>query len=263
MSTPDNTLDRQLAEMVSCISQAKLDAYASLLPGQNENMKVRLFFTMSQLSSYFFLPLQILELALRNKINDSLIALYSTRKKRMVTHKYGSGNPHEWYLWMPQDLRTCKRIQRSLKHANDAISLSGRSASSLTIGDVISQISLGLWIKILDEWAMPGSDLHFWDRIVNHVFPFRGKVKRCEILDRLDKINRVRNRLFHHEPIWKDPGQPFVSLSDAFDSLENKFSEINMVIGWMTLNIEQRINALDKNVFKRQVSHYRNEFLNI
>ena len=47
-------------------------------------------------------------------------------------------------------------------------------------------------------------EVTFWRKLLSAVFPNAPAYlrKRDEIHARLDRIRRLRNRVFHHEPIW-------------------------------------------------------------
>ena len=66
--------------------------------------------------------------------------------------------------------------------------------------DVLSRITFGLWPELLKATYR---EKLFWQIYGTEVFPNKGKVKLSKIDDNLLKIGKLRNRLYHYEPLWK------------------------------------------------------------
>ena len=66
--------------------------------------------------------------------------------------------------------------------------------------DVLARITFGLWPEILKATYR---EKLFWQIYGSEVFPNKGKVKLSQIDDNLLKIGKLRNRLYHYEPLWK------------------------------------------------------------
>lgn len=177
-------------EIKSCLSPERMAIYEKLAPEafHDDNFLLNallIYQPMQTLSASLFIPLQYLEICLRNKVHNSLSAFYEARKKKIQL----PGAPNEWFLWLPQKGYTKSILQSTYEKVkpNDTF---------------ITHISLGTWKSILEERSDNRDPLHFWSGIVHEVFP-NAHVKKSVILQTLGSIVIIRNRLFHYEPIWK------------------------------------------------------------
>ena len=73
-----------------------------------------------------------------------------------------------------------------------------------------------------------------WPDLIPSVFPYyaRGQDDRKNISNRLEEIRLIRNRLFHHEPIWKFRGAK--TSEECIAELRRKFNDIFKAIGWIS-----------------------------
>ena len=72
-----------------------------------------------------------------------------------------------------------------------------------SVGDLVSGLSLGFWVSLFKGQY----ERVLWPCLLPEVFPHapRRQRSRREISKRLDRIRRLRNRVFHHEPVWRLP----------------------------------------------------------
>jgi hypothetical protein len=86
---------------------------------------------------------------------------------------------------------------------------------------VVADLTLGFWVGLFDS--------PYEQRFVNHIlgptFPYipRRFRARSHVLGMLEPIRRLRNRAFHHEPIWYRP------------DLSQRYEEILTVMSWINL----------------------------
>ncbi|MRR07316.1 MAG: hypothetical protein EG828_10310 [Deltaproteobacteria bacterium] len=71
-------------------------------------------------------------------------------------------------------------------------------------GRVVAALTFGFWAKGLFKTCY---EVSIWHRIINNVFPGvpRSQRTRRNIATELDALWNLRNRVFHHEPIWHFP----------------------------------------------------------
>lgn len=124
--------------------------------------------------------LNCLEISLRNSIHEAAIQEFGTVQ-------WFQGCLH------PQEFETVNQLHRELGSIGKA---NGPS-------ELVSNLTLGFWLslfRIRYEQVL-------WPRLLESVFPHchRNLRTRREIYSRLDRIRRLRNRVFHHEPIWHLP----------------------------------------------------------
>ena len=219
-------------EMILCLSESKLSTCSSLFQGKPAASELLMGYAVLQaLSSRFFIPLHFMEVTLRNKIHAALLQVYSTKdmKRRIRDHFGEDKEPSLWYTWMPSKEDTKKNITNAMEYAEKNAAISGRTP---TCGDVISELTLGTWIKILGEYMDIKHKLFYWDKAVDLIFPNRCHMRRRGILQQLSEVNIMRNRLFHHEPIWKAKGVS--TFEEAVKKLWEQLWLIHDVIAWMS-----------------------------
>ena len=90
-----------------------------------------------------------------------------------------------------------------------------------------------------------------WPKLLEPVFPHcpRSQRTRRNVYVRLDEIRRLRNRVFHHEPIWHLP------------DLEERHQEILETIGWISPAMLEMTRLLDRfdSVYTTGADHYARE----
>lgn len=209
-------------EIKKYLSHARLRPYEDIAILSSE-LDIALYNNIQLQSAFLFLPLQYLEVCLRNKINKAMCNFYYS-----ISHKITlPGLPKEWYLWMPSSENTIRNIHEAIKKAKREIR--GRA---MTSDDVISHLNFGIWRHILQERADNKDPLHFWRGTVHKIFP-NAPVKKDIILQTLANITNVRNRLFHHEPLWRSH-KHHNTIKNALKEIENKYTMIIQFIGWMS-----------------------------
>lgn len=127
--------------------------------------------------------LGFIEITLRNSIHDA------------ARHEFGDD------FWFRSLL---VGYEKSVIERMDA-HLSGSRAQVLP-GDFVSNLTFGFWVNLLSNRY----EAVLWPRLLQPVFPHiqpRFRTLR-NISRRFNSIRRLRNRVFHHEPIWNLPDLP-------------------------------------------------------
>lgn len=213
-------------EIVNALSADRLRPYALFTPYADEIHSIVPYDLVQWLSSMLFTPLQYIEVTLRNRLYDVLKKHYTWRRK-----KYSQlGDPAEWLKWMPTKKNTVKKI-------NDAYTFAQRNikARSVGVGDIISELSFGVWIDILKEHPIKGSPYHFWTFTQNKIFPNARGQTRETICAELLEIKKIRNRLFHYEPIWNN-----VSVKNchmALSEILKQYARVMHGVRWLSRDV--------------------------
>ncbi len=127
-----------------------------------------------------YAPLQHLEITLRNSLHTAI-----------GIHQNNTFWLHEatpWLdTWEQQKIREAK----------------SRLGVQPSPGKIVSDLNFGFWTGLFDSRY----EQILWPRLVVRVFPqFQPYSRpRQKISRRLNDIRHLRNRIFHHEPIWSDP----------------------------------------------------------
>lgn len=166
------------------VSLARFKTYLDYCGGDARGA-IELYCCNARLSQAIYLPLQIWEISLRNKLNDFLV------------WKYG----HDW----PYDTRRAVRNlqfndQKRLREAKERQERE-RKRSPVPTNAIVADLSAGFWVSLLTmSYDVPFSWRYNLGRIFPHKTPYRADAaKQCECLLAL------RNRVAHHEPIFHLP----------------------------------------------------------
>lgn len=108
----------------------------------------------------------------------------------------------------------------------------------LTHAKLVAELDLGFWTGLLSRYYMyrSASDQRLWPHLL--VFAFPHKVPRprhpSAVSALLNDIRQFRNRVFHHEPIWKLP------------DLARVRQDILAAIGWISPETRSLVAVHDR-----------------
>ena len=162
------------------ISHERLEAYRMRGADMNGmNLYVHYAWNIA-LSESLYPALQGLEIALRNSIHDA------------SAERFGTEN------WFSDDLSLLlPPEQDSIRKARGALIKEGKQPEE---EGVIAELSFGFWTSLFDVRY----EQRLWPWLLKPVFPFMPRSIRTRkmLSGRLNRIRHLRNRVFHHEPVW-------------------------------------------------------------
>jgi Abi-like protein len=201
--------DSDFQEICTVFSSERLQPYLD----QSENITDALeIYRINILFCEALYPsLQTFEIALRNTIDSAL--------KR----KYGE----DWY---------CNGKLILNKYATDEIQKCiiriKKQGKVATTGQITATLTLGFWKQLFNKEYMQS----IWIQHDRELFPFakssERQIKNIRIY--LETILRLRNRVFHHEPIWSDK------------NLISKHEDIYRLIRWINPKVASWIEENDR-----------------
>ena len=199
-----NTLERIL-------SKERLSPY--LLKHSNDYQKAIDHYKANiRISEAFYSPIAILEVGLRNNIDFQLQRKYSTT---------------EWFNH-PGFIKIITSFQ--IERIQEARTIILREKKSITSGKIIAELSFSFWTSLFDQKF----EKSLWQQL-RLAFPHCPKNirKRRTISRKLNGIRKLRNRIFHHEPIsWN------------FDALKSYRNEIIEGIDWLNSDLSLIFNDI-------------------
>ena len=154
-----------------------------------------------EISKAFYPMLSVFEIGLRNAIDYQLTRRFDTR---------------QWYD-SKEFLKTGKAFQID-KISKTKAHLIGEN-KLFTPGRIVSELSFGFWTSFFDK----SFENNLWKNL-RFVFPYCPKSirKRRTMSSKLNGIRKLRNRIFHHEPIsWN------------YSVLMNYYQELSEGIDWL------------------------------
>jgi hypothetical protein len=196
-------------------SRERLEAYRPI-GGSDLDLIANYLWNMA-LSEALYPVLQGLEVALRNSLHAAGASAFRND------------------LWF--DTSTVLPLHKNERAAvNKAKDNLRRHRKPITAGRLVAELNFGFWTNLFNSpyeqylWAPP--NLGLLDATFPHVpRSFRSRKK---LQPRLDKIRRLRNRVFHHEPIWNLP------------NLYDQHVEMIETIEWISPTVRATIKLIDR-----------------
>ena len=166
--------------IVRTLSAKRFDTYL-IAAGFNHDRALKLYIWNAELGAAFHLPIQSVEVALRNCVASSL------------SRQFG----HHW--WQNQ---TFIGILDQNRH-HDLVLAQRRIVKKnlpLVTSQMIAGLSFGFWVGMLHSRYNP----QIWSASLRRAFPFLPpNENRHSLYINTGKIASFRNRISHHEPLFK------------------------------------------------------------
>jgi hypothetical protein len=197
-------------EIAEALSFQRLEAYRQS-PSENEQQILPRYLRNVLLSEALYPVLHFLEVSLRNHTH-AIIA---------------EGVSDQGWLAKARCLES-----REAALVRKAIETLARQDKELNSGNLIAELNFGFWTSLFDVRY----ERVFWQRSIKHLFPEIPRTHRTRhtVSARLNRIRRLRNRVFHYEPIWH------------WKDLPEQHAAILETIGWMSPATAQTALAIDR-----------------
>jgi len=240
-------------EIIELFSKERLQTYYNFIKGPQDHVWLTIFpyLTMQQATALMYPSIHLAEVCLRNRIDCTLQSYFRSHPDKITDE---GGTPSNWYDWAPFDERILDKISDAKGRAR--IELKNRIPQR---GDIISRITFATWVSMFEEIVKDRSDRYIVREIAHMVFPNYQSPKLDYAIDRLHSIRKIRNRLFHHEPIWTH--DRVRNLRQAHERLVTIHKEILGAIKWISpkihsiyteewLNFDKTFEGLIKDQFE-------------
>lgn len=220
-----------MKDLIEAISLERLNTYR-ISPADTNDELIKRYTGNLILSESLYVAISVLEVALRNRINA---AIESEIKKDWLMQELEF--PSILFKNDFDQLEKAKNtIQTPLKRKDGT-----KIIPSLTNGKLIAELTLGFWVHLFNN----AYNYKIWmryNKVFKKVFPHYGRVfwsgkpentnKRVSLIyAKLRKVLRLRNRIYHNEPIFNHP-----------DGLDNIYSDIEKLAMAMSPEIYDYIN---------------------
>jgi hypothetical protein len=195
MAVPTLTANHHRA-VATLLSPPRLAPYLRA-SGGNLRAALKLYQWNVEMSSAVYMMLHLVEVFLRNSIDERLRVWNATQTNPRTGRPHGMG-----WLLDPSHLieRVVRRdeIDKATQRAKRAVRDSATSQRPITHDDVLAQLTFGTW-RFLLPGRDPGRQL-LWREAVNGAFPGLRRPVRDLVRD-VDRLHRLRNRVAHLEPL--------------------------------------------------------------
>ena len=220
-----------LESLSEFISDARLKPYREAVESDDELLIYALYFWNTALCESFYPALQALEVGLRNSLSSAI--------SRHTGLDY-------WFadVLTEQHSEELSKIRRRLRN-------NAGQPVNITTDLAVGNSEFGFWTRFFtNEYADPRKSNHIPPAVLISAFPHRpqrGNFDLAAINRRLSPIQRFRNRVFHHEPIWH------------LDNLEQVHFWLLDTIRWLNPDMVDILRLVDRfpEVHSSGPGHYR------
>jgi hypothetical protein len=168
------------AVLAQSLSHERLGKYLATAKGDLD-AALFLYERNMRLASAFYVPLQCLEICLRNRLHGAM------------THAFGA----DWFANGRPAL-----LYHEAMVIRDLLSRLSHAATPVTPGTVVAELHFGFWVAMLGT----GYDAGLWRAVLYRAFLNRGRrMGRSAVHGRMNALRRFRNRVAHYETIYERP----------------------------------------------------------
>lgn len=170
-------------KLTQVLSTERLDAYRHRAEG-NGNLNLFCHYAWNiALSESLYPTLQALEVILRNTLHDAARSHFDR---------------DDWF----DDVKVIHH-RHEVGALEKARSKLRRERKQPDAGRIIAELNFGFWTSLLDRRY----EQVLWPAIIKDAFPHmpRHDRTRSNLAKRFNEVRNLRNRIFHHEPIWYWP----------------------------------------------------------
>ncbi|HAT2009107.1 hypothetical protein G5S93_13375 [Legionella pneumophila serogroup 1] len=203
-----------MKEYISALSIDRLTSYEILCPSKVDTDIIGAYHWNLLISQAFYPFIHSVEVALRNSIHHA------------ATKKF------ENEFWF--DIVVTDGKSRSI--LEDTKNDLHRRFGQVTASDIVAGLTFGFWTNLIKQktYTDQFNPNRLWPDLIPSVFPHyaRGHDDRKNISKRFEEIRLIRNRLFHHEPIWKFKNAQ--TPQECIAELRRKFNDTFKAIGWIS-----------------------------
>lgn len=199
MFIPSNPM--ALADLMSAISHPRLSNYRSFFQTSSDMEALGLYQWNEDLSAGLFRALTTLEVVLRNQFHRVLSLHYGG---------VGATHSRDWYAHLKLSSLSAAKVQE-VTHKKKAGAWVPRNPPR-SPDDVVSKLTFGFWPHLLDVQLDTLNAPVLWKNLIPLILPghrqkspeyWKKQASQDQLFARLDLCNELRNRIAHHEPIWK------------------------------------------------------------
>lgn len=200
--------------LTNALSTPRIGVYIAKTTPKTCLESTSLYFYNVLLCESLYPAIHILEITLRNNINEAL--------------KQSTGQS-DWYD-IPYLL-----INNQTSQVAQAKTKILQSNKPITSDQIVSELSMGFWVGLFNA-AYEHPLWRKYNKLMSQTIPRASKHQRTRdnLSRRLNPIRELRNRVFHHESIW-----------DQRD-LDQVHTTIYEVLKWLNPDMAQLLSAVDR-----------------
>jgi len=237
--------------ILNSISQHRFSTYQTdVFKGATDEECLGIYLWNKQLASAFLPALQILEVSLRNAIYQAKIEYEEENiEKKFAAHAWAAKKAEIDRSWFITVMTAANNLEsyRQIDTARRKITQEGKSHNP---ENYIAKLTLGFWVALVDkDYSIPNATyLTLWPHLRGKVFPNAYDIKGqplsiTGIGSALRDINKIRNRLSHHEPLWRKSNT--YNVEQAINKIATDYKKCLDIIRWINPSNLKLLNIID------------------
>lgn len=240
-----------ISAIIKSISQHRFSTYqTAVFKGATDEECLGIYLWNKQLASAFLPALQILEVSLRNAIYQAKIEYEEDEIERKhpesewVARK--NAIDRNWFITVMTENNNSE-ANRQIRAAYKQID---KDKKTHTPENYIAKLALGFWVSLVHkDFSTPNASyLTLWPHLRGRVFPNaldrNGQpLSITGIGNTLRDINKIRNRLSHHEPLWRT-GSTY-NIEQAINKISTDYKKCLDIISWINPSNLKLLNIID------------------
>jgi hypothetical protein len=195
-------------------SKQRTEKYFKLYP--NTNQAISLYQSNIELAEALYPVMAVLEVALRNSINTTLVTLFGC---------------NDWYVPMA----TLPALNNLSDYVCKACTQIAKRKEVVAPAKIIAELTLGFWVSLFNS----NYERLLWKNLKFAFLHMPKKIRqRKKIVAILYKFRHLRNRISHHEPICWDIKQ--------LEQLNKLHADMIQLIGWINPKLPPWLATFDR-----------------
>ncbi|HCG6696343.1 TPA: Abi family protein [Vibrio parahaemolyticus] len=241
--------------IIKTLSSPRLSTYKKPnLCDASDEQSLGLYAWNKQLSGLFYPVLQVLEVSLRNAINNAYIEyhekLVEASFQQQDWTKEKANIDRFWFCNSYTNQNNRPAFQQITKAKGDLV----REGKAITPDNLIAKLTFGFWVHLTDKnhrSSQPPANppiIELWPSLNSLVFPYAKDLNGTplsinHISSNLFEINKLRNRIAHHEPFWK--ATDLFDSDDSINTVVAHYEQCLKVIRWINPNNLKLLSVID------------------
>ena len=220
--------------LTKTLSAPRIQSYKSIFTHHTDQEIYGIYLWNKALSGAIYPILQAAEIALRNSIDLVAREVHGDYWYESIPHYQDKNENGDWV-----DNKNYKDLKTSFKSARNTVNRELRKTRHIPEGHkpsfdkVVAETNFAIWEYILHPCFFKVGDRNFlWPTKSRKAFanwPFQSaKDTHTKLYDLVSEIRPFRNRLSHHEPLWK--GASVSNESDAIAFVTRKICVIEELL---------------------------------
>ncbi|MEK9497381.1 Abi family protein [Photorhabdus sp. P32] len=244
-----------ITTIIDSLSNHRFSTYQlPVLGGITKEECLGIYLWNKQLASAFFPALQIIEVSLRNAIYQGYIRYEEIKIENTFNQEQWQIEKNKidklWFI----NVFTQQNNAEAYRNILTATRQLQKDGKTLTPENYIAKLTLGFWISMVNNSydIQRNSYLTLWPKLRGLVFPYALDIQTQRPLsinsigNELKEINKIRNRLSHHEPLWRSKNA--YQVEHIINKVVESYEKCLKVIKWINPSNLKLLSIIENNI---------------